>query len=499
MMLNIKTYILLSLIIILNGCTKSQNNNEQAVVNESDMLEEALVSVVTVAVYKTDYGKQQLGMRGNDNSDTEEAYKAALDMAGVVNSGSGFIIERGGELYILTNAHVIENASDEPQSIFVFSYDRQKFEVAVFGGDSFYDLALLKFIDQPDEKIKPLEFKKTSSRIGEKVFAIGNPLGEYPNTVTDGIISALNRSREGITGKFGFLQTTATVIWGNSGGPLVDINGNVVGINSQIAFATAPDGSQLWQSQINFALEASLAKKLIDDILNHDGRVLRSYLGLEIGENYKFQNKTLVKIDERPKIKSAITGSLNHPVINENLNAFIFAVNDVETRNIDEVLGEFEKVKPGDQVHLQISKNGELSIIKLKSIELKEDQLVAIAKYFIELDPNITANFNRRNVVIKLGRGNYYNKYNYKNNRYGRSAIGSANYIILAGGIYNKHGSNIWQISDYKDLGAVLKLCGLYGVFDFFVTPERSNEDKIEIYRKNISEFDNVLQKTLWY
>jgi S1-C subfamily serine protease len=142
---------------------------------------------------------------------------------------------KNGTKYVITNAHVIENALDEEGSIYVYSINRTKYEVKVLGGDSFYDIAVLEFVDTPGPEITTVKFKTEEPRLGEPVYAIGNPLGEYPYSVTDGIISAKNRVRGCYTGKFGFLQTTATVIWGNSSGPLVDAKGDVAGINSQIS------------------------------------------------------------------------------------------------------------------------------------------------------------------------------------------------------------------------------------------------------------------------
>jgi len=219
----------------------------------ANVLDKCLGAVVTVAVYQTEpYGKMTLGMRGEVS---EEAYKKALDLTNAKGSGSGFVIKRGGKFYVITNAHVIESASTESGSIYVYTINQTKYEVRVLGGDNFYDLAVLEFVGTPGAEVDFVDFTKTEPRVGDKVYAIGNPLGTYPYTVTDGIISAKNRARGGLTGKFGFLQHTATLIWGNSGGPLVNEKGEVVGVNSQIAFASAPDGSQILQQQINFSLE----------------------------------------------------------------------------------------------------------------------------------------------------------------------------------------------------------------------------------------------------
>ena len=198
----------------------------------SDILEYALPSVVTVAIFKTEDASRMLGfvdekMRG-DNIDI--AYEKILDLSGAKSTGSGFVIERNGEKYVITNAHVIDNASSDKGSIVAYTINRTKYDMELVGGDTFYDIAVLKFLDIPGPEINTIDFRNTEVRIGEQVYALGNPLGDYPYSVSDGIISGKNRIRKGIMGKFGFLQTTATIIWGNSGGPLFDNNGKIIGI-----------------------------------------------------------------------------------------------------------------------------------------------------------------------------------------------------------------------------------------------------------------------------
>ena len=228
-----------------------------------DMLEKTLGAVVTVGVHEEEIVKRQLGFRGESAPDI--AYEKALSLADVSSSGSGFIIEKNGKLYVITNAHVVEEASDEPGSVYVYSINRSKYEVRVVGGDSFYDLAVLEFVDTPGNEINTISFRDTDVRIGEKVFAIGNPLGEYPYTVTDGIISAKNRVRESMTGKFGFFQTTATIIWGNSGGPLLDAHGRVVGVvASKLAAARVFEWTGDLPQNINYAVKSAYLRTLLE-------------------------------------------------------------------------------------------------------------------------------------------------------------------------------------------------------------------------------------------
>src|SRR5687768_3503892 len=96
-----------------------------------DMLEKVISSVVTVAVYKIDDTKQALGFRGV----ADQAYEKILDLSNTKTTGSGFVIERNGKKYIITNAHVVENASNESDALYVFSVNRTKYEVKIVGGD----------------------------------------------------------------------------------------------------------------------------------------------------------------------------------------------------------------------------------------------------------------------------------------------------------------------------------------------------------------------------
>ncbi|MBN2521107.1 MAG: serine protease [Bacteroidales bacterium] len=482
----------------------------------SEILENSLSSVVTVAVYEKSYAKKSLGFRGEKVSDI--AYKKALDMAGAVGSGSGFAIQRNGKKFIITNAHVIEIASDNPGSIYVFTINRNKYEVKIVGGDSFYDIAVLEFVDQPGSELTTIDFKKEESRIGETVYAIGNPLGEYPYSVTNGIISAKNRVRGGRTGKFGFLQTTATVIWGNSGGPLVDVNGKVAGINSQIAFATAPDGTDVWQSQINFALEAGIAEKIVDDILKYDGRVVRSYFGLELSQKYTYEYTgdgefDYVLQDEFPILTGVIPNSPAAGNLDNYTGYNLLSINNTEIQNIEEALGELEKILPNQETSFILSNGYDEKTVKIIPIELKTYQLENIAKYVIDKDQEIDMDINSQQVIFTRLDENIYKYEEEKFSKYGSSTTSSSSsssseqyqkvagtgYYVLAAGIYNDDYQDMWRIEDHKDLGAALKICGLAGTIDFYMLEEGKSEDDIELYRQYLSGDENIWQPTLWY
>ncbi|MBN1186404.1 MAG: trypsin-like peptidase domain-containing protein [Bacteroidales bacterium] len=468
----------------------------------SDMLESVLPSVVTVAVFKTEAGKQTLGFRGEQIA--EQAYEKALDMAGAEGSGSGFIIMRNGKKYVITNAHVIESASDEPGSIYAYTINRKKYELKIVGGDSFYDIAVLEFVDTPGDEITTVDFKTEESRIGETVYAIGNPLGEYPYSVSDGIISAKNRVRGGTTGKFGFLQTTATVIWGNSGGPLVDAKGKVAGINSQIAFAENASGEDVWQSQINFALEAGLANRLVNEIINNNGRVLRAFIGIEVVQRFEyvstFLGDYLETIDSLPVILNVIPGSPGYSALKDKIGYVLTEINGIEVRNVEEALGEFEKIKPGQTANLTCSKDGAIKKVSVKTITLKEEQLEMIAKHVLDNNKDIEPDYNSQYVTFSTqSKEKFYGPSDGKMMKMKPMEKTSERFVVLACGVAGEEYQNMWRVDDLKSFGAAVKLSGPLGVIDFYGMPTGGSEDDVELFRQYISGDENIIQSTIYY
>ncbi len=185
--------------------------------------------------------------------------------------GSGFIISPDG--YIVTNNHVIsaEQRGATVESITVTLVDRKEYTARLVGRDVESDLAVLK-IDATN--LPYVKFgDSTKTRVGDWVIAIGNPFG-IGSTVTAGIVSALHRT--GLGGpQTRLIQTDAAINQGNSGGPMFDINGNVVGINSQIV---SPTGGSVG---IGFAIPAEQAAPIVNS-LKGGGRVQRGYLGIGI-------------------------------------------------------------------------------------------------------------------------------------------------------------------------------------------------------------------------
>ncbi|MES2147814.1 MAG: trypsin-like peptidase domain-containing protein, partial [Pseudomonadota bacterium] len=184
--------------------------------------------------------------------------------------GSGFIISPDG--YVVTNNHLIQGASGNGtvDSVTVITSDRKEYPARIVGRDETSDLALLK-IDGRD--LPYVQWgDSTKSRVGDWILAIGNPYG-LGGTVTAGIISALHRGITGVGAYDRYIQTDASINMGNSGGPMFDLNGNVIGINSALI---SPTGASVG---IGLAIPAELAKPVIDS-LRRGQRPQRGYLGV---------------------------------------------------------------------------------------------------------------------------------------------------------------------------------------------------------------------------
>lgn len=184
-------------------------------------------------------------------------------------AGSGVVISSDG--FIVTNNHVIENAT----AIEVVLNDNRSYKGKVVGVDGSTDLAVIK-IDE--ENLQPINYGSSENiQIGEWVLAIGNPF-EFRSTVTAGIISAKSRNIRILEARDrieSFIQTDAAVNPGNSGGALVNLNGELIGINTAIA---SPSGAFAGYS---FAVPSSLVRKVVDDLVEY-GTVQRALLGIEI-------------------------------------------------------------------------------------------------------------------------------------------------------------------------------------------------------------------------
>ncbi len=272
--------------------------------------------------------------------------------------GSGFIIDTDG--FIVTNNHVIENA----EKIMVILFDDTSFEAKVIGRDPKTDLALLK-IEPKKKKLKAVKLGNSENlRVGDWVMAIGNPFG-FGGTVTAGIVSAYGRN---IGGSYDdYIQTDASINRGNSGGPLFDMSGNVVGINTAIF---SQSGGSVG---IGFAISSNLAKQVTDQLRKY-GRTKRGWLGVLIQQITQDIAESLGLKEVRGALVSSATE--NGPAFKAGIKSgdVITKFNNVVIKNMKELPKVVAGTSVGKSVPVEIWRNGKTMqlIVKLGELELAE-------------------------------------------------------------------------------------------------------------------------------
>jgi len=261
-----------------------------------------------------------------------------------IGEGSGFLISEEG--YLLTNNHVIDQADD----VKVRLHDGREFTATVVGTDPSIDLALLK-IDTKGAKLPTLPLGDSSAvRVGEWVLAIGNPQ-ELTQTVTVGVVSAKDRRVPiGSTdqGVVSFIQTDAAINFGNSGGPLLDIRGNVIGINTAIRRMNLAEG-------IGFALPIDHARRAIDQLREH-GHVQRGYIGIQMNQGGldETAQEWLGLADRNGVIVDDVTPDGPAAEAGVRKGDVIRKVDGEVVRDNPDLIGKIASHRPGDAVRLEI-------------------------------------------------------------------------------------------------------------------------------------------------
>ncbi len=250
-----------------NTVTQTSYKNETSTTQAVNKVKDAVVSVITYS------SNRQSSLFGTDETDTDP------DSQQIASEGSGVIYKKNGnDAYLVTNTHVINGAS----KVDIRLADGTKVPGEIVGSDTFSDIAVVKI---SSEKVTTVaEFGDSSQlNVGETAIAIGSPLGsEYANTVTQGIISSLNRtvslkSEDGQAISTKAIQTDTAINPGNSGGPLVNIQGQVIGITSS---KIASNGKTSVEG-LGFAIPSNDAQNIIKQ-LETDGKVTRPALGIQM-------------------------------------------------------------------------------------------------------------------------------------------------------------------------------------------------------------------------
>ena len=264
--------------------------------------------------------------------------------------GSGFVVSEDG--YIVTNNHVVSNADE----IFVKFSDGREYKTKLIGTSSEVDIAVLKI--EANEKFKPLEFSDSDKiEIGQWSIAFGNPMG-LNDSMTVGVISAAGRSSLGIEEIENFIQTDAAINQGNSGGPLIDINGKVIGVNT--AILSTSGGSV----GLGFAIPSNLASVVKDSIIA-TGKFEKPYIGVYLNNldsekikalNIKSTNGVLIAkvVADAPAARAGIQA-----------NDVIVAVNGKAVNSAGAFIGELAAKKVGESVELSVIRNSQTVKIRV--------------------------------------------------------------------------------------------------------------------------------------
>ncbi len=327
----------------------------------ADLAEKLMPSVVNISTSTTVVTKSNplpfqfppgspFGDMFKEFGDPQERQSAAL--------GSGFIVDEKG--IVITNNHVIQDADD----IIVRVNGDQEFKAKVLGADPLMDIAVLQL--ETDEKFIPVSFGDSNkARIGDWVIAIGNPFG-LGGTVTAGIISARNRSI-GLSRYEDFIQTDASINSGNSGGPLFDMEGNVIGINTAILGRNGSIG-------IGFSIPSNSAQIVINQLIEF-GETKRGWLGVRIQD----VTKEIAEVEKLDKPRGALVASVaeNSPSEKAGIKAgdIILEFNGERINQMKELPAIVARTQVGKNVEVKIwrDKKEIIKNVLLGRLETSED------------------------------------------------------------------------------------------------------------------------------
>jgi Do/DeqQ family serine protease len=270
-----------------------------------------------------------------------------------IGTGSGVIISPDG--YIITNNHVIAGAKE----LSITLNDNSIYDAKIIGSDEKTDIALLKI--ETDEELPYITFGDSDqAKIGEWVLAVGNPFN-LTSTVTAGIISAKSRDLSGRNSQ-SFIQTDAAVNPGNSGGALVNINGDLVGINTAISSQT---GSYIGYS---FAVPSNIARKVVEDILEY-GDVQTGILGVTGGSLNGAAAEQFGVNDTEGFYISSVEEDSGAEIAGIKSGDIIKKVDNVKISKFSDLSGYLTTKRPDDIVKVTISRNDELKELKVKLVK----------------------------------------------------------------------------------------------------------------------------------
>jgi len=354
--------------------------NQNEILSFSSILKNSMNAVVNISTRKINY-------QGNINRRFfEEFFGRQIPPQKSNNSlGSGVIISKDG--YIVTNNHVIDGADEI--SVTINHIDRE-YIAKVIGRDKDSDLAVIK-IDA--KNLEPIVFSNSKDiKLGDVVFAIGNPFG-VGETVTQGIISAVNKYGMGINKYENFIQTDASINPGNSGGALIDSRGALIGINSAIISSSGGNNG------VGFSIPVNIVRNVVTKLILN-GRVDRGFMGVSISKVTK-ELKNIYKHKEGAIITDI---QYNSPAQKANIQRgdLIFAIDGKSVKSPHALQQIVTSYRPNDTITISIERDGENIEKKLKLANLSGDRVTlgSIDKSFDGLYLNRVNSQNRKKFQI---------------------------------------------------------------------------------------------------
>lgn len=374
-------------------------NNSQQIFSFHDLIKDSVNSVVNIAAKKHVTRTSNIPSQMLNDPFLRKFFGEEFDNLFNENRiqrslGSGVVISKDG--YIVTNNHVIDN-SDE--IIVTLSGDKTEYPAKVIGKDADSDLAVIKI---EAKNLSPIVFAHSSDlRIGDVIFAIGNPFG-IGESISQGIISALNKNRVGINRYENFIQTDASINPGNSGGALVDSRGALIGINSAIISRSGGNDG------IGFAIPVDMVKNVVTKLIE-DGKVTRGYLGVIIDD----LSPDLQKIYNKKEGALVLDVEKDTPADKYGLKRgdLIYKINDALIKDrvdLQNVVGAF---KPKQKIVLEIERNKkDMTVVivladRTTLVEVGNTKSVLGGLKLIQIDETISQQFrlprNYDGVMIK--------------------------------------------------------------------------------------------------
>ncbi|MBY5957446.1 Do family serine endopeptidase [Membranicola marinus] len=380
--------------------------------------------------------------------------------------GSGVIINSNG--YIVTNNHVVENAS----KVEVVMNNQATYQAEIIGTDPTSDLALIKIDEQDLPHVKMVN--SDDVQIGEWVLAIGNPLS-FGSTVTAGIVSATGRNinifdrNENPYAVESFIQTDAAINKGNSGGALVNMNGDLIGINAAIA---SPTG---YYAGYGFAIPSNLVNKVVEDLLEY-GEVRRAILGVTIAEvNQHLAEEKNLDVSQGVYVDSVIANSsaADAGIMSGDV---IVRMDNERVTSMPVLQEKIASKRPGEKIDMTINRNGKTvnTTVTLKSLHDTRPEMASVSRSDVErqLGASLESLTSEEKEELNL-------EYGVKVTKLGRGIL-MTHTNIEEGFIITK--INDQPVSSVKQLAEILKSRKDSGVLIEGIYPARPGEKIYEAF-----------------